>query len=308
MNRYQREVAEMDRRQRLVMRGLSFLGAAMLIIATLWAAGFPPGEWWMRVHAWMARHKSSIAAPSASQASADGAPTPSADVAAADPAVRGIAGTDSSVSLTPQPLYLIATSPGRNWSEGTAQIGTRPENPQTYSGGATLVNGARIAEIHREFVVLTRGAQSARLELYQRDKPQRTAGNDLLQVGGKQLEAPPTPELRVAITSYLRPNPVFDGETLRGVEVYPGPRSAVFHRFGLQAGDVITALDDAPLLEPGQAFEVLGQLTTGQAMVATVDRKGAKQRITLDGALIIADQEAAQRPAEQLAGPGLPPG
>jgi len=35
MNRYQSEVAEMDRRRRLVVRGLSFVGAALLIMAAL---------------------------------------------------------------------------------------------------------------------------------------------------------------------------------------------------------------------------------------------------------------------------------
>ena len=36
MNRYQREVAEMDRRQLLFIRALSFAGAVILIAAALW--------------------------------------------------------------------------------------------------------------------------------------------------------------------------------------------------------------------------------------------------------------------------------
>ncbi|HSH64676.1 MAG TPA: hypothetical protein VLB84_02510 [Bacteroidia bacterium] len=41
MNRYQQEVAEMDRRHRLRVRGVSFTAAAVLAIAALWSAGLP---------------------------------------------------------------------------------------------------------------------------------------------------------------------------------------------------------------------------------------------------------------------------
>jgi len=36
------------------------------------------------------------------------------------------------------------TARGRNAREGTARLGTHPENPQTYAAGAILANGARL--------------------------------------------------------------------------------------------------------------------------------------------------------------------
>ena len=96
----------------------------------------------------------------------------------------------------------------------------------------------------------------------------------------------------VAVTvNYLRPSPVYDGEMLRGYEVYPGVRTVVFAQLGLQPGDIITSINDAPLNEPSQSIELFMQLMHGTAVVATVERKSTSRRITLDGALISADQE-----------------
>jgi hypothetical protein len=54
-------------------------------------------------------------------------------------------GAESSLSKIPRELKLISTSPGRTPREGYAQLGTHPENPQTYVAGALLVNGSLLA-------------------------------------------------------------------------------------------------------------------------------------------------------------------
>jgi type II secretion system protein C len=307
MNRYQREVAEIDRRHQLFIRTLSFAGAAILIVVALWSAGLPPSEWLRRTQAWLSESNkrtdegaTAIAAPAqAPSAQPASAPAPSAELSA---------GTDSSVSASPQPLFLVATSPGRNKNEGTALIGTNPDSPQTYVGGAMLVNGARLAEIHRDYVLLSRGDDSARLELYRRSKPSPPISSALLHVGGEQPARLPVAETREILTDYVRPSPVYDGEVLRGYEVYPGAKSGVFARLGLESGDLITAIDDSPLSDAQQAMELFGQLTRGVAVVATVVRKTARRRVTLDGALITADQEASRNSTVQVAPiAGLPP-
>src|SRR5437868_1458545 len=183
MNRYQLEVAEMDRRHRLVIRAISFVGAGVLAVAALWSAGLPPTQWWTQVQTWLAQPEGSVvktAVPPQQQA----APSANAIVVPAESAAPS--GTDSSISASQQPLFLVATSPGRNNAEGTAQIGTNPDNPQTYLGGAILANGARLAEIHRDHVILVRGESSARLELFRRNASAPPTDNALLLVGGEQ--------------------------------------------------------------------------------------------------------------------------
>jgi hypothetical protein len=69
-------------------------------------------------------------------------------------AATSLLGTASSISPDELTLVLVATSPGRTPRDGTASLGTDPRNPQTYAAGASLVNGAVLAEIHADHVVL----------------------------------------------------------------------------------------------------------------------------------------------------------
>lgn len=295
MNRYQLEIADMDRRQRRIVRSLSFGGVAALIIGALWAGGFAPANLSERLAAlWRKFHSSAetgvpVAAPNGPAVASSAVP-----LAASEPAVASLPGTESSISEQPMPLHLVSTSPGSSKNEGSARLGTHPQNPQTYAAGATLMNGARIAEIHADHIVLERDGRTAKL--YVDGKQQaRNAAADLLQVGGEQPKLVQAPPRGTRLVDYFRPSPVFDGEVLRGYVVYPGAKSGVFFQLGLQAGDVITAINGVPLSEAETAVEALQQLTQGAATTATVERRGKRQQISLDGSAILADQERARQ-------------
>jgi type II secretory pathway component PulC len=92
----------------------------------------------------------------------------------------------------------------------------------------------------------------------------------------------------------VRPNPIYDGTTLRGFEVYPGTRSGPFQRMGLQPGDLIVSVDGQPIVDAEQATETFRALAEGSALTATVVRKGRTESVALDGMLIVADQEGRQ--------------
>lgn len=292
MNRYQLEFAELGRRQRIVTRALSFAGAGLLIVMALWSAGLPPGVWFRTVEKWIAQLRSDPVRPPASVSGI--APVEERPPAAIAPGVSSALtnGTQSSISPTPLPLYLLSTSPGRNFQDGTAQIGTNTANPQTYMAGALLANGATLAEIHPDYVVLKRGERTAKLSIFKlADNVAGKVADDLLTIGGAQKSQSSPATHHEVLTDYLRPSPVYDGETLRGYEVYPGQRSGIFAQLGLQAGDVITALNDLPFVDPAQAMQMFQQLIDGSAVIASIERKNKSERITLDGALIAADRE-----------------
>lgn len=305
MNRFQREVAEMDRRRSGVVRAVTFVGAAVLTIVALWSAGLPPTQWWTRAQAWMkSRESQPVEAPSSAPSATTSVPTVAP--AATTHANTLPPGTDSSLATERQSLFLVATSPGRNKHEGTAQIGTNPDNPQTYVAGALLANGARLAEIHRDHVVIARGDASARLSLYSRSKMTAQPDSDLLSVGGERQAPVRAAVTRDVLTDYIRPNPVYDGESLLGYQVYSGAKAGVFARLGLQAGDVITAINDVALSDPHQAMELFNELTRGIAVTATVKRNNSVRRLALDGALILADQDAVRNATAQSQPPGMP--
>jgi general secretion pathway protein C len=175
-----------------------------------------------------------------------------------------------------------------------------------------LANGARIAEIYPDHVVLERDGK--RVNLFVDDK-KNGKGNELLAVGGQpQQVKPAVATYRDVLTDYIRPSPVYDGQggsecwerrsssqcdgdRIKGYQVYPGQRSGVFSQLGLQSGDVILALNDQPFFDPQQAQLAFKQLTDGQAVVATVERKGKVERVSLDGRLIAADQDRSRQAA-----------
>jgi general secretion pathway protein C len=152
-----------------------------------------------------------------------------------------------------------------------------------------LSNGARLAEIHDDYVLLERGGRTARLTKLGLVGPAKRG--DILSVGGvRAVKAVPATSVEL-ITDYVRPSPVYDGPVLRGYEVQAGSRSNVFTQLGLQPGDVITSLNGVSLNDPDQAVEAFRQLTDGAAVTATVYRAGKRVGLSLDGALIVEDHE-----------------
>jgi type II secretion system protein C len=252
----------------------------------MWSAGVNPIDWFMSP-------VPQTTAP-VQRAKAPPAPPPPLTVSGAPvQPLQALPGTDSSISEKPLPLLLSGTVPGRNAFDGTAMMGVSRENMQTYSAGAMLVNGARLREIHERYVVLEKSGRTARLYLQDLKDQQgaKTGSSDLLTVGGARKIKPADATSNEPLTDYLRPNPVYDGAVLRGYEVYPGKRSGAFHQTGLQPGDLIMSIEGLPLDDPAQAFEMFRQLMDGVALTATVSRKGKIERISIDGAAIIADQE-----------------
>jgi general secretion pathway protein C len=207
-------------------------------------------------------------------------------------------GNDSSLSPVPLPLILTGTMPGRNAHEGTAFIGVNQDSPQTYAAGALLVNNARIAEIYTDHVVLEKDGKRVNLYLLGSGKSSDAKQlASLLTVGGTSPPPPAKITSHEMLTDYIRPSPVYDGQTLKGYQVYPGQNASVFLQMGLQPGDVITAINGSPLNEPHSAIEQFQQLTEGAAVTATVEHKDKKtESLSLDGSLITQDQQRQQNP------------
>src|SRR3954464_6169142 len=94
------------------IRLFSIAGSAAVIAAAMWSAGIPNEAWF----AWL--HKDEQTPVQARVV---------ADSVGAQPSVATAAKEDGQKSL-----HLVSTSPGRNASEGTAQLGAEISNPLTF--------------------------------------------------------------------------------------------------------------------------------------------------------------------------------
>lgn len=204
-------------------------------------------------------------------------------------------GNDSSVSATATPLVLVRTQVGRNSREGFAQLGVDATSPQTYAAGALLANGTRITEIYPHYVVLERDGQVTQLYL-QGEAQVSAAPPGLFTVGGEAPSSPTPSKSKDRLSPYLRPSPVFVGNRLRGYALYPNRDPQPFSKLGLQAGDLLTEINGAPLAGPREAIAELNTLANGASLAVVIERQGVPQALLLDGAILKQAIEAALDP------------
>lgn len=193
-------------------------------------------------------------------------------------------GTDSSVSTEPLRLRVRATHPGRNQSEGTAELSTTGVGGQTYMAGALLSNGARLVQIHADHVVLERDGHEEILALDTAGSAGVSPAKDSLAWTGAQKVELATPDSPDELSQVMRLAPRFEGSQPVGLEVQSGPDAERFAALGLRAGDRIVAIDDEAISDPREAIGSLQQLTQGRALSVIVERAGRRERLMLDGA------------------------
>jgi PDZ domain len=274
-----------------VSRAVNVVGAVAVTLAIMWEIGMMSPRWWE----WFTEPKPIPVAKAPERPSTK-------PIGIAPVAPRG---NDSSVSPVPLQLILVAAHPGRGINDGSAEIGVVRESPQTYQAGAVLENGARLAEIHNNFVLLRKGTHSARLYLEDVRAAGAIGDTAMLAVGGVTDAPPPAPVTsREILTDYIRPSPVYEGDNVVGFQIYPGANGTAFSQMGLQAGDVLVEVNDVPLTDPAVAWDLLRQLNDGISLVGIVRRKGAFEHVTLDGALIVRAEEERKRPPQAMLAPG----
>ena len=242
-------------------------------VVALWVSGFEPLLWWQV-------HEEATAAKVNPPRRA-----PSGPISIVQPTPLG---TDSSISKVPLALHLTATRLGRNSREGYADIGVNVLSPQTYKAGAILANGARLEEIHSDFVVLQRDAQRSRLYV-EGHAPQANGAPmpaSLLTVGGTKPIPAAAADSRDTLTEFVRVSPVFEGDHFHALVLYPSSQSDVFARLGLKPGDRVTAIDGVALTSSKEAIGELRRLTEGGSLNVTIERGGKSQTLSLDGSLV----------------------
>lgn len=195
-------------------------------------------------------------------------------------------GNDSSISTEPRRLVLVSIERGRQASDAIARIGTDPRNPQTYRTGSMLANGARIASITADQVVLARDGRTHTLRLNHPAAASSTppTAGDIDSVGGEPQEITALAESAEGVTNYIRPQPIYDAMgRFVAYELQPGSDPAGLARVDLLPGDQLVAVNGTPLASVDDAAEALQFVSNGGSLEVTLVRSGTTLRTTLDG-------------------------
>jgi hypothetical protein len=200
-----------------------------------------------------------------------------------------------------KPLLLFESKPGGSAHQGLAVMGAAEASSRTYVAGAMLENGARLAELYNDHVVLTKGGQTFTLYLPQKGKSDHVASAGVrgLTVGDFPAAAPPIQAPAVRVSSALRFSPVYEGSQITGYTLYAGAKAGQFERWGLKPGDVLVSLAGQPVGSPEELDAMLDQLREGATLTAEVRRGDQRVSATLDGAALVASAAPV--------GPPIPP-
>lgn len=202
---------------------------------------------------------------------------------------------DSSSSKTTFSLVLVASKPGRHPGEGTVALGVDPRKPQIYGIGSLLENGARVAEIYPDHVVLQRGTE--RVSLYVKGGL-TTHGIGAFERHDSSLVREGLTEVRRAavardfavlpegeVEQTLLAQPYFANGELAGFQVSPGKRVQAFERLGLLSGDVIVSVEGAPVRSELQWRAIAAPLAARKSVNVTVTRGDTLWHLSLDGSI-----------------------
>jgi len=152
-----------------------------------------------------------------------------------------------------------------------------------------MPGGARLREVYADRVILERAGRLESLPL------PRLAGGAATPVAYTQgtRVAPPSDSLAEsvrqlvaqdpsALSDFIRPQPVFAGGQQKGYRVYPGRNRTQFAALGLMPGDLVTAVNGAPLDDPNRGLDTLRGVNAGGPVILTVERNGQVQQVTVD--------------------------
>lgn len=86
----------------------------------------------------------------------------------------------------------------------------------------------------------------------------------------------------VVAADLVRILPYNKGGRFGGYEVRPGRDAATLTRFGLRAGDVVTAVNGVPLNTPAAGLGILRDLRDAKQVRLDIQRNGVPQTIVLN--------------------------
>ena len=153
---------------------------------------------------------------------------------------------------------------------------------KVYAVGAEVPGGALVHEIHADRVLLNRRGTLETLRL------PKFSGSDspTPPVAAQPVGAVAVDNLRNQaatdeLVEIVRPQAVMVDGQLRGFRVYPGRDRQRFARLGLRAGDLVTAVNGAPLTDMAQSLEAMRALAGNSEVSLTVERGDETETVTV---------------------------
>jgi general secretion pathway protein C len=210
----------------------------------------------------------------------------------------------SSAIASTSGMILRGTLADQDPAAGIAVISGGSDGERAYRTGETIAGGVKVARVYPDHVILLRNGIEETLALT-RDRnldpgnivrqptpgnarasstnasaPQRVA--NAAAANTRAAQAPPDWQQTVdrlrrnpdELAKRVQIVPVVDGGKLTGVRVAPGSDAALIGQIGLRSGDVVTAINGAPVDSLARGQQILESLRSASNARVTVLRDG----------------------------------
>lgn len=167
---------------------------------------------------------------------------------------------------------------------------------QSYRVGDSIDSGASLRAVYSDRVILERGGDLETLRLPRDDEGMSNLSNNDRRNGDhpssssdQEVTVPDElVDLRSTIqenperiTDVIRPTPHHvDGEMV-GFRIFPGRMREQFQALGLQAGDIVTAINGQPMDSPAAGMSLMNELQDATSVELTIDRGGRETSISI---------------------------
>jgi len=192
-----------------------------------------------------------------------------------------IGGTDQPIVATSAThLSLAGVIAETDPAAGQAIIADSGSPAKVYRVDNTLPGNLVLRAVHADHVILDRGGALERLDLPR----QLTPGGSLDPTAANppQGAIPQALSAETGLANVIRWQAVIRGGQSPGIRVYPGADARAFTRLGLEAGDLIVAINDAPLSDQANGDAFLRSLSGVPQASLTIERAGRTQNILVD--------------------------
>jgi general secretion pathway protein C len=189
-------------------------------------------------------------------------------------------------------LVLRGVMASQDSHTATAIVADPSGHEDYYTVGKELPGGATLKEVHAQYIVLSRGGRLETLRL----------PTDSLKVSNGALASPATaaspgvaPDAGALLQQYreqfiknpqslanlLQGEPYWENGRLVGYRLRPGRDPGVLEKFGIQSGDVVTAINGVSLTDPGGRMELLRDMNNATQFNVDLIRGGRPFSISI---------------------------
>lgn len=201
------------------------------------------------------------------------------------------------------PLVLAGVMAVPDPRQGMAILGENAASARFYRTGSAVPGNAVLHSVYADRVLLERNGTVEALFLPKTLSSNPVALRPPPPNAGQRLQN--LAQNNQLLGGVIRFQPVLNQGKLAGYRIFPGARGTgdIFSELGLQAGDLITAVNGTVLDDPNRGAEIMQTLSNASSATVTVSRNGLSTEVNLNLETVASRAEAAAAAADPAAAP-----